>query len=106
VTTTISQTNALALAGQCLRQHGLPNFPDPAVASSGPARGRVILDQQALVAYPVRVVNEVKGASTSIMVLSWQFAPLPVNMGRGLFSCAPRAVPGPVARGLVPALRS
>jgi hypothetical protein len=49
---------------------------------------------------------ELKGARTSIRVLSWQFAPLPVITGRGLFSCVPRAVPGPVARGLVPALRS
>ena len=47
---------------------------------------------------------EVKGARTSIRALSWPFAPLPVIMGRGPFSCVPRAVPGPVARGLVPAL--
>ncbi len=40
------------VAGQCLRQHGLANFPDPAVASSGPAKGGVILDKQALLAYP------------------------------------------------------
>jgi len=50
--------------------------------------------------------RKVKGARTSIRALSWPFAPLPVIMGCGLFSCVPRAVPGSIARGLVPALRS
>ena len=44
----------------------------------------------------------VKGAKTSVAALSWQFAPLPAIMGRGLLPSVPRAVPGPVARGLVP----
>jgi hypothetical protein len=61
-TTGSSQTSALALAGRCLRQHGLANFPDPAVASSGPAQGRVILDKQALVAYPPAVVSQAMDA--------------------------------------------
>jgi hypothetical protein len=51
-------------------------------------------------------LSGVKGARTSIRALSWPFAPLPVIMGCGLFSCVPRAVPGSIARGLVPALRS
>jgi len=61
-TTNVSQTNALPLAGRCLRHHGLSNFPDPAVASSGPAKGRVILDKQALLAYPVPVVSQAMNA--------------------------------------------
>ena len=50
--------------------------------------------------------HELKGARTSIRALSWPFAPLPVIMGCGLFSCVPRAVPGSIAGGLVAALRS
>jgi len=60
--TTSSQTDGLHLAGQCIRQHGIPNFPDPAIATSGPARGKVILDKQALIAVPVSVVDQVMEA--------------------------------------------
>jgi len=31
----LSQADALHLAGQCMRQHGLPGFPDPTVNSAG-----------------------------------------------------------------------
>jgi hypothetical protein len=49
----------------------------------------------------------VKGARTSIRALSWQFALSPViMMSCGLLARVPRAVPGPVARDLVPTLRS
>lgn len=47
--TTISRTNALHLAGQCIRQHGIPNFPDPTVAS---------FDKRALRAAPSSVANQ------------------------------------------------
>jgi hypothetical protein len=57
-TTASSQTSTVHLAGQCLRDHGLANFPDPAVATDGPAAGQVILDKSALKGYPVAVVNQ------------------------------------------------
>lgn len=50
--------DVLQLAGQCLRQHGLPNFPDPAVATDGPAAGHAILDKSALKGYPDSAVNQ------------------------------------------------
>ena len=57
-TTTSPRANALLLATRCLRQHGLPNLPDPIVVSSGPARGQMALDKPALLAYPSSVVNQ------------------------------------------------
>jgi hypothetical protein len=56
--TTISNAHALHLAGQCVRQHGIPNFADPFIASSGPATGKAVLDKQALVGVPTAVVNQ------------------------------------------------
>jgi hypothetical protein len=56
--TTVPGTQGLHLAGQCLREHGLANFPDPAIASSGPAKGEAILDKQALAGYPQTVWNQ------------------------------------------------
>ena len=47
-----SPNDALHLAGECMRQHGLPNFPDPVVATDGPAAGRGILDKRVLKSYP------------------------------------------------------
>ncbi|HUC15773.1 MAG TPA: hypothetical protein VMS00_15080 [Acidimicrobiales bacterium] len=55
---TSSRTNALVLATRCLRQHGLPDMPDPIVVSSGPAKGQMALDKPALAAYPSSVVNQ------------------------------------------------
>ena len=60
--TTSSHTHALHLAGQCIRQHGIPSFPDPIVASSGPAKGKAILDKQAFLAVPNSVVSRVLAA--------------------------------------------
>jgi hypothetical protein len=54
---TTSQSHALLLAGRCLRQHGIPNLPDPTIASSGPAKGQAILDKQFLHAVPSSVLN-------------------------------------------------
>jgi hypothetical protein len=50
--TTSAATSALHLAGECLRRHGLPNFPDPVVATDGPAAGQGILNKSALKSYP------------------------------------------------------
>ena len=69
-TTTIPQTRALLLAGRCLRQHGLPNLPDPTIASSGPAKGQAILDKQALLAVPSSVFNQAMLACRSALELS------------------------------------
>jgi hypothetical protein len=55
---TTSQSDALLLAVQCLRQHGLPNMPDPIVVSSGPAAGQRVLDKQALRHYADSVVSQ------------------------------------------------
>jgi hypothetical protein len=57
-----SPTSAVHLAAECLREHGIANFPDPAVATDGPAAGREILDKSALKAYPDAVVNQAMNA--------------------------------------------
>ena len=49
---TTSPNAALHAAGECIRQHGLPNFPDPVVATDGPAAGQGILDKSVLKSYP------------------------------------------------------
>ena len=49
---TTSPNAALHAAGECMRQHGLPNFPDPVVATDGPAAGQGILDKSVLKSYP------------------------------------------------------
>jgi hypothetical protein len=54
---TNTRTSALLLAGRCLREHGLSNLPDPAIASSGPAKGQAILDKGSLRGFPTSVVN-------------------------------------------------
>ena len=46
--TSAPPNDALHAAGQCLREHGLPNVPDPVVATDGPAKGQGILDKSAL----------------------------------------------------------
>jgi hypothetical protein len=57
-----SPASALHLASACLREHGLANFPDPAVATDGPAAGQAILDKSALKAYPDSVVTQAMNA--------------------------------------------
>ena len=57
-----SQNNAVLIAGRCLRQHGLTNLPDPAVASSGPAKGQTIIDKSALHAFPDSLVTNAMAA--------------------------------------------
>jgi hypothetical protein len=66
-TTGGSGTNALLLATRCLRQHGLPNMPGPVLATSGPARGQMILDKQALVDYPSAVVSQALDACSAAL---------------------------------------
>jgi hypothetical protein len=53
-----SRDHALLLAGRCLRQHGIPNFPDPIIASSGPAKGQTILDKRGFLAVPKSVASQ------------------------------------------------
>jgi hypothetical protein len=55
--TASSQTHALLVVGQCLRQHGIPNAPDPTIATSGPAQGQVILDKAAFRDIPSSVLS-------------------------------------------------
>ena len=59
-TTTLSQSRALLLAGRCLREHGIPDLPDPTIATSGPAQGQVVLDKQDLVTLPSSVLNQAR----------------------------------------------
>jgi hypothetical protein len=66
-TPTDSRTNALLLATRCLRQHGLPDMPDPILATSGPAKGQMVLDKQALAAYPRSVVNQATDACSTAL---------------------------------------
>lgn len=54
---TTSEAHALLVAGRCLRHHGLTGLPDPAIASSGPAKGQPILDKQFLSALPNATVS-------------------------------------------------
>jgi hypothetical protein len=56
--TSASPNDALHAAGECLRQHGLPNVPDPVVATDGPAKGKAILDKSALKADADGVVSQ------------------------------------------------
>lgn len=60
--TVSSPPSAVHLAGECLREHGLANFPDPAVATDGPAAGQVILDKSALKGYAGSAVNQAMNA--------------------------------------------
>lgn len=53
-----SEGQALLLAGRCLRHHGLPNLPDPAIATYGPAKGLPVLAKADLRADPTSVVNQ------------------------------------------------
>jgi hypothetical protein len=53
-----SPNDALHVVGECLRAHGLANFPDPAVATDGPAAGQAILDKSALKADPPDVASQ------------------------------------------------
>ena len=65
--TAASPTGAAHLAAACLREHGIANFPDPAVATDGPAAGRVILDKSALKAFPDSVVNQAMNAGRTAL---------------------------------------
>ena len=64
---TASLTSAVHLAGECMRAHGLPNFPDPAVATDGPAAGQAILDKSVLKSYSDGVVNQAITACRSAL---------------------------------------
>ena len=64
---TTSRSRALLLAGRCLREHGLANLPDPAIATSGPAKGQAILDKQALHAFSQSVVIQAMAACTTVL---------------------------------------
>ncbi|HZV27616.1 MAG TPA: hypothetical protein VFG00_15165 [Acidothermaceae bacterium] len=49
------------------RAHGLPTFPDPAVATDGPAAGHAILDKSVLKNYSDGVVNQAITACRSAL---------------------------------------
>jgi hypothetical protein len=49
-----SQASALHLAGQCIRQHGVPGFPDPTLDASG----QVTFSRPQLLAVPKVVVGQ------------------------------------------------
>lgn len=59
---TTSSAEALLRAGRCLRQHGIPNLPDPTIATSGPAKGYAVLNKQILQATPNSVVSQAMAA--------------------------------------------
>ena len=54
----LSQAQQLQLAGQCIRQHGIPGFPDPAPDSSGAPT----INKQALLTAPSAVVTQALAA--------------------------------------------
>jgi hypothetical protein len=49
-----SQASALHLAGQCMRQHGIPGFPDPTVN----ATGQVTFSKTQLIGEPKAVISQ------------------------------------------------
>jgi hypothetical protein len=66
-TITAARPNALLLATRCLRQHGLPDLPGPVLATSGPAKGQMVLDKAGLAAYPSSVVNQATAACSATL---------------------------------------
>jgi hypothetical protein len=50
----VSHAEALHLAGQCIRQHGVPGFPDPTVDSTG----QVTISKTQLLAVPKAVLGQ------------------------------------------------
>lgn len=60
--TATSQSQALLVAGRCLRHHGLAHLPDPSIATVGPAKGQPILDKQALLSFPKTLVSRAMSA--------------------------------------------
>jgi len=50
----VSHAEALHLAGQCIRQHGIPGFPDP----TADATGQVTIGKAQLLAVPKPVVSQ------------------------------------------------
>ena len=50
-----SRASALHLAGQCIRQHGIPGLPDPMLNSAG----QVTFNKSQLVAVPGAVISQV-----------------------------------------------
>jgi len=48
------RSSALHLAGQCMRQHGIPGFPDPALN----AAGQVTFSKTQLIAAPKAVIQQ------------------------------------------------
>ncbi len=60
-------TNAALVATRCLRQHGLPDLPDPVVVPSGPAKGQIALDKPALATYPSSVIDRATAACSAAM---------------------------------------
>ncbi len=67
VAASTAPASAVHLAGECMRAHGLSNFPDPAVATDGPAAGQAILDKSALKSYSDGVVNQAITACRSAL---------------------------------------
>lgn len=53
-----TQNQAMIAAGKCLRQHGLTNFSGLIIATSGPAKGKVILAKGSLKNYSGSVVRQ------------------------------------------------
>jgi hypothetical protein len=49
---THASAHDLHLAGQCLRTHGLPGFPDPTILTAGPAKGQAALSKRAIQVSP------------------------------------------------------
>ena len=64
---TNSHVHALLLAVRCIRQHGIPSFPDPIIASSGPAKGQTILDKRGFLAVSTSVGDQVMVACRTAM---------------------------------------
>jgi hypothetical protein len=62
-----SPNDALHLFGECLRQHGLANFPNPVIATDGPAAGHGILAKSDLKSYPDAVVQQAMAACGTAM---------------------------------------
>jgi hypothetical protein len=59
--------NPLLAATTCLRQHGMPDLPGPVLATSGPAKGQMVLDKPGMAAYPSSVVSQATAACSAAL---------------------------------------
>jgi hypothetical protein len=71
----VSHAQALHLAGRCIRQHGIPGFPDPTVD----ATGQVTISKTQLLAVSKAVLNQAMTACRGALGVTGLADPDPVT---------------------------